>query len=70
MSVMLSFFGLSAIRANKLINMKKYMIGIVVFGFFPVIYCLVFYMDDVVDYINLDDDTDIEDTDIMIWQVS
>ncbi|KAG5668411.1 hypothetical protein PVAND_016351 [Polypedilum vanderplanki] len=67
-SVLLSFVGLSAIRSNRILNLKKYMMGIVMFGFIPVIYCLLYYMDDVVDYISLDEDTDIEDTDITIWQ--
>lgn len=67
-SVILSFIGLSAIRSNNVLNMQKYMISVVVFGFLPVIYCIVHYMNDVLSYIQLDDDTDIEDTDIRIWQ--
>lgn len=50
--------------------MKKYMIGVVVFGLFPVFYCLVYYFSDVIEYTKLDEDTDLEDTDIKIWQVS
>lgn len=68
-SVILSFIGLSAARSNNVLNMQKYMIGVVVFGLFPVFYCLVFYMRDVMDYLQLDEDTDLEDTDIKIWQV-
>lgn len=49
--------------------MQKYMIGVVVFGLFPVFYCILHYMNDVIDYIQLDDDTDIEDTEIKVWQV-
>ncbi|XP_070493522.1 protein jagunal [Chironomus tepperi] len=67
-SVILSFIGLSAVRSNNVLNMQKYMIGVVVFGLFPVFYCIIHYMNDVIDYIHLDDDTDIEDTDIKVWQ--
>ena len=68
-SVILSFIGLSAVRSNNVLNMQKYMIGVVVFGLFPVFYCIIHYMNDVIDYIQLDDDTDIEDTEIKVWQV-
>lgn len=44
--------------------------GVVVFGLFPVIYCLAYYMNDVINYIQLDDDVDAEDVDIKIWQVT
>lgn len=50
--------------------MQKYMIGVVVFGLFPVLYCIVYYMSDVIEYLQLDEDTDLEDTDIKIWQVN
>lgn len=69
-SVILSFVGLSAARSNQVLNMQKYMIGVVVFGLFPVFYCLVYYFSDVLEYTQLDEDTDLEDTDIKIWQVS
>jgi hypothetical protein len=49
--------------------MQKYMIGVVVFGLFPVFYCVLHYMNDVIDYIQLDDDIDVEDTEIKVWQV-
>jgi hypothetical protein len=70
-SVVLSFIGLSAARSNKVINMQKYMAGVVVFGLFPIIYCLIHYMNDVVAYMKLDEDTELEDADnILVWQVS
>lgn len=68
-SVILSFVGLSAARSNNVLNMQKYMIGVVVFGLFPVIYCIAYYMSDVLEYIQLEDDVDVEDTEIKIWQV-
>ena len=49
--------------------MQKYIVGVVVFGILPVFYCIIHYMNDVIDYIQLDEDTDIEDTDIKVWQV-
>jgi len=65
-SVVLSFIGLSAARSNKVINMQKYMIGVVVFGLLPVIYCIIHYMNDVIGYMHLDEDTELEDAeDIM-----
>ena len=57
-------------RSNNVLNMQKYMIGVVVFGLFPVFYCILHYMNDVIDYIQLDDDTDVEDTEIKVWQVT
>lgn len=71
MSVMLSFIGLSAARSNKVLNMQKYMIGVVVFGLLPILYCIIHYMNDVVAYMKLEKGTDLEDVDeIVVWQVS
>ena len=70
MSIILSFIGLSAARSNQVLSMQKYMIGVVVFGLFPVLYCIIYYMSDVIEYLQLDEDTDLEDTDIKIWQVN
>lgn len=70
-SVVLSFIGLSAARSNKVINMQKYMAGVIVFGLFPVLYCMIHYMNDVVAYMKLDEDTELEDAEnILVWQVS
>lgn len=70
MSVVLTFIGLSAARSNKVLNMQKYMAGVVLFGLFPVFYCIVHYMSDVLEYIRLDEDTDLEDAEnIIVWQV-
>lgn len=70
-SVLLSFIGLSAGRSNNVINMQKYMIGVVVFGLLPILYCILHYMNDVVAYMKLDEDIDLEDAEeIMVWQVS
>lgn len=70
-SLLLSYIGLSAIRSNKILNMQKYMIGVVVFGYIPVIYCIIHYMSDVVEYLKLEDKRDLEDAEnILVWQVS
>lgn len=68
-SVILSFVGLSAARKNKSQDMQKYMIGVLVFGLLPVFYCFFYYLSDVIDYIQLEEDVDIEDTEILMWQV-
>lgn len=71
MSVVLSFIGLSAARSNQVLNMQKYMIGVVIFGMVPVIYCIIHYMNDVINYMQLDEDTTLDEADnIMVWQVS
>lgn len=70
-SVVLSFIGLSAARSNKVLNMQKYMIGVVVFGLVPVLYCLIHYLSDVLEYLKLEKGTDLEDVEnIMVWMVS
>lgn len=51
--------------------MHKYMASVVVFGLLPVVYCLIHYMNDVVNYMQMDDDTELEDAEnILVWQVS
>lgn len=69
-SVFITFLGLTAARGNKVLDMEKFMIGIVVLGFLPLLYCFFYYLGDVWTYIKLDEETDIEDTDIQLWQVS
>lgn len=69
-SVVLSFLGLSAARANKIVDMQKYMLGVTAFGVLPVLYCMFYYMSDVIDYCTMEPDTDIDDTEIHMWQVN
>jgi len=68
LSVVVTFFGLSAARNNRILSMQKFMIGIGVFGLLPVVYCFLYYLRDVIDYLRLDEDIDIEDTHIVVWQ--
>lgn len=68
-SILMSFIGLSAAKGNKIKDMKKYIIGIVVTALLPLLYCSIYYLSDILEYINLDEETDIEDTDIFVWRV-
>lgn len=68
-SVLVTFLGLSAARSNQYLSMQKFMIGIGVFGLAPVLYCLVYYLGDAIDYFKLEEGTDLEDTEIQVWQV-
>lgn len=70
LSILMSFVGLSAAKGNRILDMKKYVIGLLVTGLLPVFYCLVYYFSDVLAYFTLDAETDIEDTNIQLWQVS
>lgn len=69
-SVLTSFFGLSAAKGNRIKDMQKYVIGLVVTALLPLLYCIIYYFSDVVDYSLLNKDTAIEDTEIFVWQVS
>lgn len=69
-SVLMSFIGLSAAKGNRVKDMKKYVIGLVVTALLPLLYCFIYYFSDVVDYLLLNDETDIANTDIFVWQVS
>lgn len=70
LSVLVTFVGLAAARSNRLLSMQKFMIGIGVLGLLPILYCFFYYLGDVIDYLRLEEGTDIEDTDIEMWQVS
>lgn len=50
-------------------DMQKYMGGLVLLGVLPLLYCLIYYFRDSIDYITLEDGVDVEDTDIFMWQV-
>lgn len=70
LSIFLSFVGLSAAKGNRILQMKKYMVGLGIFGILPMIYCLIYYFRDAIDYLTLEEDVDVEDTEIHMWQVS
>uniref|UniRef100_A0A182PE65 DUF1989 domain-containing protein n=1 Tax=Anopheles epiroticus TaxID=199890 RepID=A0A182PE65_9DIPT len=68
LSVFLSFIGLASIRGNRVNDMKKYMVGISTIGFVPLLYCIFYYLNDVLEYLGLEEGTDLDDTDIFVWQ--
>lgn len=69
-SVFTMWFALSAIVNNSVREMQKYMIALTLVGVVPVCYCFVYYFRDFWEYINLDEKTDLKETDIFIWRVS
>ncbi|XP_034940295.1 protein jagunal [Chelonus insularis] len=62
-SLLVSFIGLSAIKKNQIKSLKRYMIGIVVLGFGPLIYGIVYYLSDVWTYLTIGKTDDIQ-----LWQ--
>lgn len=69
-SLFTSFMGLSAARANKIREMQKYMLAISLLAVLPLVYCVLYYFGDVWDYITLEENTNLKETDIFIWRVS
>lgn len=69
-SILTSFIGLSAAKGNRIQDMKKYAIGLIVTALLPLLYCFLYYFSDVIDYMFLNDKTNIRDTKIFLWQVS
>lgn len=78
LSLLVSYIGLSAIKKNRTVQLKRYMIGICVFGFLPVIFCFIYYFSDCWRYLTGDyedsEDESEEDVDdensIKMWQVN
>lgn len=68
-SVLTTFIGLSAAKGNRIKDMKKYIIVLTVTAVLPLLYCLIYYFTDVVEYMSYDRKTDINDADITLWQV-
>lgn len=68
-SILMSFIGLSAAKGNRTKDMQKYIVGLIVTALLPMLYCIIYYFPDVVDYLSLDDETDIEETEIFLWRV-
>lgn len=70
LSILSSFMGLSAARGNRIREMKKFMFLITAIGILPILYCLIHYFSDVMDYMFLEADNNIDDTGILLWKVS
>lgn len=62
-SLVLSFLGLSAVRKNRIKTMNRYMYGIVIFGFGPILYAAVYYFSEAWQYISTGDTEGI-----LLWQ--
>lgn len=69
-SILMSFFGLSAAKGNRVKDMQKYVIGLLVTALLPLLYCIIYYFGDVIEYMFLKENTNIHDTKIFVWQVS
>lgn len=70
LSILTTFVGLWATKQNRVRTMQQYVAGIIVFGFVPLIICLVYYFNDVIGYLSYsDEDVDIEDSEITLWRV-
>ncbi|KAJ8941438.1 hypothetical protein NQ318_016070 [Aromia moschata] len=65
-SLLLSFFGLDAIKKNRVVAMRNYMIGLTLFGFLPLLYAIIYYFPDVWTYLTFDDEEELEE--IHMWQ--
>lgn len=70
LSIVLTFVGLSAAKTNRVLKMKKFMIGLSVVGVVPLLYGLIYYIGDTWEYLTLPNEKKVEETDIHIWLVS
>lgn len=68
LSLVVSFLGLSSIRKNNISTMKKYVYGIITFGYLPILYAVVYYFNDFWTYITLEPEEKVEDKEIRMWQ--
>ncbi|XP_018367558.1 PREDICTED: protein jagunal [Trachymyrmex cornetzi] len=62
-SLLLSFLALSAIKRNRIKTLQKYMIGIILLGYGPLGYAIVYYFKDVWTYLTVGKSDDIH-----LWQ--
>jgi len=67
-SILTTFIALSAAKGNRIKDMKKYIIAIVITALLPLLYCIIYYFSDIIEYSRLDQDINIEDTDIVVWR--
>lgn len=66
LSLVFSFLGLSSARKNHIKPMKHYILGIVLFGFVPLLYAIVYYFGDVWTYLTSEDEEDLAE--VELWQ--
>ncbi|XP_035732625.1 protein jagunal-like [Vespa mandarinia] len=62
-SLLLSFLALSAIKKNKIKTLQRYMIGLIVLGYGPILYAMIYYFKDVWRYLTVGKTEDIQ-----LWQ--
>ncbi|GJQ67728.1 jagn [Trypoxylus dichotomus] len=68
-SLLFSFLALAAIRKNSVRHMKQYLIGLVLFGYFPLLYALGYYLSDTLIYLRSDLEEGEEGSEeIEMWQ--
>ncbi|KAJ8980598.1 hypothetical protein NQ317_018726 [Molorchus minor] len=65
-SLLLSFFGLDAIKKNRIIPMRNYVIGLTIFGLAPLLYAIIYYFPDVWKYLTIEDEEQLEE--VHMWQ--
>lgn len=68
LSLVVSFLGLSSIRRNNIGTMKKYIYGIIAFGYLPILYAVIYYFNDFWTYITMEPEESVEDKEIMMWK--
>lgn len=62
-SLLFTFLGLTAVRRNRIVMMKRFMIGVGAFGLLPIFYAIIYYFPDVWTYV-----TTGETEEIILWQ--
>lgn len=71
LSLLFSFLGLAAIKRNNIKQLRRYMYGITLLGFGPLLYCILYYCGDVWRYLSMDEnEDDSSEVEIDMWQVS
>ncbi|KAF5294765.1 hypothetical protein FQA39_LY00249 [Lamprigera yunnana] len=65
-SLLVSFLGLAAIRKNRVKSMQQYVFGILVSGYLPLFYGILYYFKDVWSYLTSKDSKDLDK--IQWWQ--
>ncbi|XP_019865900.1 protein jagunal [Aethina tumida] len=65
-SLLLSFLGLDAIKKNRVAPMRNYMVGLVLFGFLPILYATIYYFSDVWTYLTFEEEEELDD--VQFWQ--
>lgn len=65
-SLLVSFLGLASIRKNRIKPMQQYIVGIIIFGYFPLLFGAVYYCNQVWTYLTSEDLDELEQ--IQRWQ--